>query len=270
MLFTSNYPKNIVCLTEETTETLYAIGADELIVGITQYTVRPPEAKLQKPIVARYIDAKIDDILELKPDLVIAWSNIQANIVADLIKQGVEVMCFNHHTINGILSMILKLGSLIGKTADAEKYIAYLIEQLQNARKIGDARSSKPKVYFEEWYNPIILGSHWISEIIEICGGETLFSDKCRQYDARNRIITNSNEIIEADPDIILASWCGAPFKKGRMLRRERWNEITAVKNDMLFHIDSAIILQPGPASITDGINIINTIFDEWEAKTVK
>lgn len=264
------YPQRIICLTEETTETLYAIGSSDLIIGITQYTLRPPQAKKEKPIVARYIDARIDKIIEMKPDLVLAWSDLQANIASELIKNGIEVMCFNHRSIQGILEMIQKLGGLIGKSKEAEKYALSLSKRIEKARKKGAKRKLKPKVYFEEWYDPIITGITWVSEIIEICGGIDIFEENRHFYDAKRRILADNNEVVKRNPDIMIASWCGMKFKKSKVLKRENWDKIKAIKNDEIYDIGSEIILQPGPAALTDGIDIIMKILDEWELKNGK
>ncbi len=262
-----NYPKRIICLTEETTETLYALGASDLIIGITKYTVRPPEAKKEKPIIARYIDAKIDKIIDMKPDLVLAWSDLQANIASELIKNGIEVVCFNHRSIQGILEMIMKLGGLIGKSTEAETYANTLLNKVELAKIRGAKRKIKPKVYFEEWYDPIITGITWVSEIIEICGGIDIFEENRHFYDAKRRIIADNNEVVNRNPDIMIASWCGMKFKKQRVLKRENWENINAIKNDEIYEIGSEIILQPGPAALTDGIDNIMKILDDWEVK---
>lgn len=259
--------KRIICLTEETTETLYNLGLDDLIVGITRYTYRPAIARKTKPKVSGYIDAKFDKIIELQPDLVITWSDLQADITAELIRRGIEVICFNHRDIQGILSMIYKLGSLLGESQKAEKYIEKLQTHLDNARKIGENRNHKPKVYFEEWYDPLISGITWVSEIIEICGGEDIYIQNRHFYDAKRRIIPNFDDVIPRNPDIMIASWCGKKFKKDLVLERKGWENINAIKNNEIYEIKSEIILQPGPASITDGVDIILNIIDNWEPK---
>jgi iron complex transport system substrate-binding protein len=260
-------PKRIVCLTEETTETLYEIGADELIVGITAYTVRPERAKTEKPVVSRYIDAKIDKILELKPDIVLLWSDMQANIAAELIKAGVEVYCFNHMDVEGILSMIIRLGAITGKSKEALQYSDKLRRKVDAARELSEKISPKPKIYFEEWYNPIITNGRWVSEIIEICGGIDIYAEQSKNYHAKNRIVENPGDIVEKNPDIILASWCGKPFKNEKLIRRSGWNEISAVQSGEVHEIDSAVILQPGPAALTDGIDIISAIIRNRQSK---
>ncbi len=259
--------QRIICLTEETTETLYNLNLDHLIVGVTRYTFRPPIARKEKPKVSGYIDAKFDKIIALKPDLVITWSDLQADITSELIKRGIEVICFNHRDINGILSMIYKLGSLLNESQKAEIYVNTLIEKLENVKLIGENRENKPKVYFEEWFDPIISGITWVSEIIELCGGIDIYEKNRYNFLAKDRIVENQNEIIEHDPDIILASWCGKKFQKNQLINRDGWDKIKAVKNNQIFEIKSEIILQPGPASITDGIDIILSIYNNWENK---
>ena len=259
--------KRIICLTEETTETLYNLGLDELIVGITRYTFRPAIARKTKPKVSGYIDAKFDKIIELKPDLVITWSDLQADITAELIRRGIEVICFNHRDINGILSMIFKLGSLLGEMEKAEKYIEKLSNNLEKVRLIGENRKIRPKVYFEEWFDPLISGITWVSEIIELCGGDDIFIQNRYFYDAKRRIIPNFDDVIPRNPDIMIASWCGKKFKKDLVLNRIGWENINAIKNTEIYEIKSEIILQPGPAAITDGVEIILKILDDWEKK---
>ena len=259
-----NFPQKIVCLTEETVETLYAIGAKDLIAGVTAYTKRPPEAQKDNPVVARYIDADIQMIVDLKPDIVLTWSDLQADISAKLIKEGIEVYCFNHRSLEGIISMVHKLGGITGMNENAELFASKLSKRLEIAEKKSIQHSRRPKVYFEEWYNPLISGIRWVSEIIEVCGGDDIFIENRQYQNAKPRIIENPDEVINRNPDIILASWCGKPFKKDKLLRRSGWQNINAVKNDMIFEIDSSIILQPGPACILDGIDIIEEIFEKW------
>lgn len=265
--FSNNKPKRIVCLTEETTETLYLIGGWDLIAGITEYTVRPPHAKLEKPVLARYLDADIEEIVNLKPDIVLAWSDLQAEICKELIRKGIEVYCFNHRSVEGILSMIIKLGALTGLEINAEKLVTGLLSNIQEAKIKAAKIEIKPKVYFEEWFSPLISGIGWVSEIIEICGGLDIFSENRIHQGAKNRIIENTDEVINRNPDIILASWCGKPFRKKTLTSRKGWQNISAVRNDFIYEIDSAIILQPGPASLSDGIKIISEIIMNYSKK---
>jgi len=257
-------PQRVVCLTEETTETLYALGAGDLIVGVSGFTVRPPEAR-KKPKVSTFLEANIDAILALQPDVVLAWSDLQASICAELIRQGVEVICFNHRSVEGILGMILRLGALVGKAAEAERYVEQLLEGLHRAAQRGMQRRRRPRVYFEEWYDPLISGIRWVSELIRLCGGEDVFEELSRYPDAKRRIIADPEEVVRRAPDIILVSWCGKAFKPERMRRRPGWETIPAVRSGHLYEIPASIILQPGPAALTDGVQRILEIFDRWE-----
>lgn len=259
--------ERIVCLTEETTEFLYEIGANDLIVGITKYTKRPPQAAKEKKIVSRYIDSDIDAIVKLKPDLVLAWSDLQADTARELIKKGINVICFNHRSINETLSFMQQLGYLIGYQKETDKYLKKVTNHLEKYRQIGLKRKNKPKVYFEEWFDPLIVSIKWVSEIIELCGGVNIFADKVDSSLAKDRILEDEKRILDLNPDIILASWCGKPFRKKKMLKRENWNKINAVINDEIYEIESEIILQPGPAALFDGIKIVSKLFDNWEEK---
>lgn len=267
---TGKYPERIVCLTEETTETLYAIGAGSLICGITEYTVRPEGVEKNHPVIARYIDADISAIKELKPDIVLAWSNLQADIVAALIKDGIEVVCFNHRSVQGILSMILKLGGLVGRTSAAKEYHDELADRLANvkARYAGLPDSKKPTVYFEEWPKPIISAIGWVDELIHIAGGINPFSNLARRQDAGGRIIEDGEEIVKANPDIILASWCGKPVRKSQITKRKGWDSIPAIQNSEIHELPSATVLQPGPAALTDALDEMCGIFDRWRGGT--
>jgi len=260
------YPKRIVCLTEETTEVLYAIGAEALICGITQYTVRPSGVQNNHPVVARYIDADITAILDLKPDLVLGWSNLQADIASALIKEGIEFVCFNHRSIQGILSMILKLGGLIGRTESAKEFEEYHSDRLAkvSAQYNNLAPDFRPRVYFEEWPKPFISAIGWVDELIEIAGGQNVFKELASSQSAGGRIIENEQLIIDAKPDIILASWCGKPVKIDRIMKRKGWEEIPAIINSDIYELPSSTVLQPGPAAITDALDAICAIFDRW------
>jgi iron complex transport system substrate-binding protein len=256
-------PKRIVCLTEETTETLYALGADDLIVGISGFTVRPKEARKTKPKVSTYLDAKIDEIIDLQPDVVLAWSDLQANICTELIKAGIEVICFNHRSVEGIFSMIVRLGALIDKKTEADRYCESLMSNLQTAEKHAQQRSRKPRVYFEEWYDPLITGICWVSELIEICGGIDVFAENKHFPDAKRRILSDPQEVLRRQPDVLIASWCGKMFKPERVRSREEWSSMEFVRKNRMYEIHSAVILQPGPAALTDGVKELNAILDE-------
>jgi iron complex transport system substrate-binding protein len=257
-------PKRIICMTEETTETLYRIGADEFIIGITEYTVRPPQAKIEKPIVSRYLDADIEKIIEMKPDMVLAWSDLQADIVKELVKNGIEVIAFNHRNVNGILSMILKLGAIVGKQFESEKLVDELTSNIRNAESNADKLTYRPKIYFEEWFSPLITGICWVSEIIEICGGIDIFAENRIHHQAKGRILENDSKIIERNPDIMLASWCGKPFRKKHVLNRKGWENMNAIRDDKIYELDAGIILQPGPVALSDGIELISKIISGY------
>jgi iron complex transport system substrate-binding protein len=254
----------IVCLTEETTETLYAIGADEMIVGISGFTVRPAIARKTKPKVSTYLDANIDEIINLKPDLVLAWSDLQATICQQLIASGIAVHCFNHRTIAGILDMISMLGRMIDKSEEAEEYRAFLERKIDHIAERSALLKQRPRIYFEEWFDPLISGIAWVSELIELCGGIDVFAEHRAYHDAKRRIIANPDIIIDMNPDIIIASWCGKGVKPEKIRSRDGWDRINAIKKQQIHEIKSSIILQPGPAALTDGIDQISDIIFAW------
>ncbi|MFM8456324.1 MAG: cobalamin-binding protein [Ignavibacteria bacterium] len=260
----------IICLTEETTETLYAIGADELIVGISGFTVRPAIARKTKPKVSTYLDANFDEILALKPDLVLAWSDLQANICAQLIHKGIAVHCFNHRSIDGILEMISMLGRIVNKSEEAEAYRAFLERRIEEMAEKSSQIITRPRIYFEEWFDPLISGISWVSEIVELCGGIDIFAEHRKHQDAKSRIIEHDDIIIEKNPDIILASWCGKGVKKEKITSRTGWDAINAVRNNQIFEIKSPIILQPGPAALTEGMDAVQSIIDAWHQNFTK
>ena len=264
MSSTDYYPQRIICLTEETTETLYLLGAQDRIVGISGFTVRPPQARKEKPKVSTFLDAEIEDILALAPDLVIGFSDIQASIAKDLIEQGITVWVNNYRSVKGILSMMVQLGVLVGAESKA-RGLVHEIEQL-----IADIRAEtaqwhyRPKVYFEEWFDPLISGIQWVSELVEIAGGVEVFPEYSRQSLAKNRIVRDPNLVIEKNPDIILASWCGKMVKEQKIRERTGWSAISALQEDEIHEIKSSIILQPGPAALLEGLPIIYRIFKQW------
>ena len=260
-----SYPRRVVCLTEETTETLYALNADDIIVGISGFVVRPPQARKQKPKVSTYLDAKFDDIIALKPDVVFTWSDLQADIAAELIRRGVDVVAFNQRTIEGILSMIVRLGAYVGKTQAAEQYSDTLRRRVEIAVDRGAMRTRRPRVYFEEWYDPLITGIAWVSELIEVCGGIDVFAENRAFPNAKERILTDPLEPVRRDPDIYIASWCGKMFKPERVLARPGWDRFSPANNGHMYEIHSSIILQPGPAALTDGIDELLKIYAHWE-----
>ena len=261
------YPQRIVCLTEETTELLFLIGEEKRIVGISGFTVRPKRARKEKPKVSAFIDANIDEILALKPDLVIGFSDIQAEIAQELIKRGITVWVNNHRSVVEILKMIVQLGAMVGRAETCLNLVNHYQKRILEIQEITSKWKVKPKVYFEEWYDPLISGIQWVSELIEIAGGVDLFVENGKESLAKNRIIENHQEVLQRDPDIILVSWCGKKYKPNRMFQRDGWKETKAFKNDAYYEIDSGIILQPGPASISEGLELLHKIFKDWVSK---
>lgn len=261
-----HFPSRIICLTEEPTETLYLLGEEDRIVGISGFTMRPARARKEKPKVSAFTSAKIDEILDLNPDLVIGFSDIQADIAKELIAKGITVWINNHRSVEDIYKMIVQLGSLVGKQDQAISFIQGFKTEIDQLCKKNQAASIKPRIYFEEWYNPLISGIRWVSELIEIAGGVDIFSEFQTSSLAKDRIIANSDEVVKRNPDIIIASWCGKMFKKDRMVSRPGWNTINAVKHDQIFEIKSEVILQPGPAAVTEGIKQIVNIIEDWQS----
>jgi iron complex transport system substrate-binding protein len=248
-------PRRIVCLTEETVETLYLLGEQDRIVGVSGYAVRPPQVRREKRRVSAFISADIPKILNLEPDLVLAFSDLQADIVAELVRAGVAIHVFNQRNIAGILAMIRTLGALVGATERADHLVAGYEKRLANVASLPRPLP-KPKVYFEEWDDPLISGIGWISELIEIAGGEDILPDLRFRQSAKDRIIS-SDEVRIAAPDVILASWCGKKVVPDRIKQRAGWSDIPAVRNDRVIEIKSPLILQPGPAALTDGLDAI-------------
>ncbi|MCC7200038.1 MAG: cobalamin-binding protein [Gammaproteobacteria bacterium] len=261
---TDPYPQRIVCMTEETTETLYLLGEERRIVGISGFTVRPPRARREKPRVSAFTSAKIDRILELQPDLVLGFSDLQADIAADLVRGGVEVHVFNHRSVAGILGMILTLGGMIGCGDKARALVASLESGLDGIRTAAAALPRRPRVYFEEWDEPQISGIRWVSELVELAGGIDCFPELARESLGRNRIIADPLEVPRRAPDIILGSWCGKKFRPERVAARPGWQDVPAVRDGQLFEVKSSIILQPGPAGLTDGVREIQRRIVGW------
>tara|TARA_B100001758_G_scaffold207365_1_gene188461 strand:+ start:1667 stop:2473 length:807 start_codon:yes stop_codon:yes gene_type:complete len=261
------YPKRIICLTEESAETLYLLKEDNRIVGISKYTIRPKKAREEKKVVCTFINANIDEIITLKPDLVIGFSDIQADIAKNLIKKGISVWINNYRSVNGIKIMINQIGLLVGKHLEAIKIVNQIERNIKKVQNKNCMRIIKPKIYFEEWFDPLITSIKWVSEIIEICGGINLHQSNNSKSLAIDRIINDDQEIIKFNPDIILVSWCGKKFKKNKMINRKGWKSINAIKHDNIYEIDSSIILQPGPAALTDGLKIIHNIINDWHQK---
>jgi iron complex transport system substrate-binding protein len=263
----ARYPERIVCLTEETTETLYLLGEERRIVGISGYTVRPPRARREKPRVSAFLSAKTDKILALAPDLVIGFSDLQADIARDLAKAGLNVLIFNQRSVDEILSMILTLASLVGASAKGERLVAGLEAGLAGIRTAAARFERRPRVYFEEWDEPMISGIGWVSELVGIAGGEDVFPERARSHAAAGRIVTDPQEVVRARPDVILGSWCGKKFRPERVAARPDWQDVPAVRDGELHEIKSADILQPGPAALTDGVRRMHAIFAAWSAR---
>jgi iron complex transport system substrate-binding protein len=246
------YPSRIVCLTEETTETLYLLGEGDRIVGISGYTVRPPEAR-SKPKVSAFINARFEKIVALEPDLILAFSDLQADIAAELIRRGYPVVTFNQRSIAGILQMIRMLGALVGRQAAAEALAARLEGGLDTMRERAARLPRRPRVFFEEWDDPLISGICWVDELIEVAGGQPLFPHLRSASLAKDRIV-QAADVRAANPDVIIASWCGKAMKKRTIVERPGWTETNAVRHDQVYEIKSTYILQPGPASLTEGV----------------
>ncbi|WP_130617725.1 cobalamin-binding protein [Dyella amyloliquefaciens] len=261
------YPQRIVCLTEEPTEVLYALGEQDRIVGISGFTVRPPKARKEKPKVSAFTSAKIDEILKLQPDFVVGFSDIQADIARELIKAGVEVWISNHRSVDGILGYIRRLGAMVGAAEKAEAYAQRAERHIAAIEAAAATFSSRPKVYFEEWDDPLITGIRWVAELVRLAGGDDVFPQMSGESLAKHRILADPGEVVQQAPDIILGSWCGKRFRPDKVAAREGWDAIPAVRNGDLYEIKSPIILQPGPAALFDGLEAMHKIFAEWESR---
>ncbi len=258
------YPQRIVCLTEETCETLYLLGEQDRIVGISGFTVRPARARREKPRVSAFTSAKLDKILALEPDLVLGFSDMQADIAAALIRAGANVHVFNQRSVAQILGMIHVLGSMVGAADRAALLVNELEQGLAAIRRETGDGMARPCVYFEEWNDPLISGIRWVSELIEIAGGRDCFAEHAQYPDARRRIIADPAEVARRAPDIIIGSWCGKKFRPAQVAARPGWQTIPAVSGNELHEIKSSNILQPGPAALTDGVRQIHAIVARW------
>jgi iron complex transport system substrate-binding protein len=254
----SRYPSRIVCLTEETTETLYLLGEGERVVGVSGYTVRPPEAR-QKPRISAFIHARYEKIAALDPDLILGFSDLQGDIAAELIKRGYPVMVFNQRSVPEILQMIRIVGALVGRGGEADTLAAQLEDGLDAIRKAGAAFPRRPRVYFEEWDDPLISGIQWVEELVEIAGGETIFPELRHKKLGKDRIVP-ADSVIERQPDVIVASWCGKAVRIPKIAGRPGWAAIPAVRDNHVYEIKSSYILQPGPASLTEGVRQLHRI----------
>ena len=257
-------PQRIVCLTEETTEWLYLLGQEQRIVGISGYTVRPARARAEKPRVSAFLTAKIDKILALKPDCVFGFSDLQADIAALLIRQGIQVTVFNQRSIVEIFSMMAQVAAMVGEVEKGQRLMQNMRHQLQAIQAAGSALVRRPRVYFEEWDTPPISAIRWVSELISLAGGDDCFAELSQQAMGKDRIIADPMEIVRRNPDIIFGSWCGKKFRPEKVAARAGWAEVNAVKNKQLFEIKSADILQPGPAALTDGVRQMHQVVTAW------
>ena len=260
------YPSRIVCLTEETTETLYLLGEERRIVGISGFTVRPPRARRDKPKVSAFTSAKIGKILELKPDLVLGFSDLQADIAAELIRAGIEVHVFNHRSVEEILRMIAMLGAMVGCVSKAQALADDLRAGLDEIRERAARFARRPRVYFEEWDDPQISGIRWVSELVGVAGGEDCFRELSVEPLGKNRIIADPLEVPRRAPDVIFGSWCGKKFRPELVAARAGWSDVPAVRGGHLYEIKSSIILQPGPAALTDGVREMHARLESWVA----
>jgi iron complex transport system substrate-binding protein len=259
-------PQRIVCLTEETVETLYLLGEQDRIVGVSGYAVRPPQVRREKPRVSAFISADVPKILALEPDLVLTFSDLQAEIAATLIKNNVAVHAFNQRDVAGIFDMIRTVGALVGASEKAEQLAQSFEGRLTQARERAATLPRKPRIYFEEWDEPMISGIGWVSELIEASGGVDVCADLAGFKSAKDRIVS-AEQVIDAVPDIIVGSWCGKKFVPAKVAARPGFDAIPAVRDGFLREIKSTIILQPGPAALTDGLDAMMAIIDEWAAR---
>ncbi len=258
-------PQRIVCLTEETTEWLYMLGEERRIVGISGYTVRPARARAEKPKVSAFLSAKIDKILALKPDCVFGFSDLQADIAAELIRHGVQVTVFNQRSIAEIFSMMAQVAAMVDQVELGATLANQIRLQLQAIHDSTADLKRRPRVYFEEWDVPPISAIRWVSELIGVAGGDDCFAELSLHAMGKDRIIADPAEIVRRNPDIIVGSWCGKKFRAEKVAARDGWRDVNAVKNNQLFEIKSADILQPGPAALTDGVRQLHGIVLKWE-----
>ena len=257
-------PQRIVCLTEETTEWLYLLGEEQRIVGISGYTVRPRRAREEKPKVSAFLKAKIDAIVELQPDCVLGFSDLQADIAADLVRRGIQVTIFNQRSVEEIFSVLYQLAAMVGALERGEQLIADMRAGLERIREAASRLPRRPRIYFEEWDEPPISAIRWVSELMGVAGGDDIFPELAQQRMGKQRIIADAQEIVRRNPDIIVGSWCGKKFRPEKVAARAGWQGVNAVRNGQLFEIKSADILQPGPAALTDGVAQLHRIVLQW------
>jgi iron complex transport system substrate-binding protein len=260
-------PERIVCLTEEATEWLYLLGEDHRIVGISGYTVRPRRAREDKPKVSAFLTAKIDRILALQPDCVFGFSDLQADIAAELVRKGVQVTIFNQRSVADIFSMLYQVAAMVGREADGLALLERMRARLGEIEAAARALPRRPRVFFEEWDEPAISGIRWVSELVGIAGGDDIFPELAAQPLGKDRIVADPTEIVRRDPQIVVGSWCGKKFRPGRVAARPGWEQVSAVRDGQLFEIKSADILQPGPAALTDGVEQLHRIMVQWNER---
>ena len=260
-------PQRIVCLSTETVEVLYLLGEEARIAGISGFTTHPPRARKEKPKVSGFSSAKIERILAVEPDLVLAFSDLQGDIARDLVKAGVAVHVFNHRSVDGILDYVRRLGALVGAADRANAYADELRRGLDAIGREAASLPRRPKVYFEEWDEPIITGIRWVAELVRIAGGDDAFPELSAEPLAKARILASGDPVVERAPDIILGSWCGKKFRPEKVAARPGWDAIPAVRDGELHEIKSPLILQPGPAALTDGVRAIAAIIRAWASK---
>ena len=258
------FPQRIVCLTEEPTEVLYALGEEHRIVGISGFTVRPARARHEKPRVSAFTSAKVDRILDLRPDLAIGFSDMQADIAQALIKAGVEVWISNHRSVAGILGYVRRLGAMVGAEDKARAYAEALETHVDDVRASAARLPRRPRVYFEEWDEPMISAIRWVSELVAIAGGDDVFPERAAASLGRDRIVAHGGEVIARAPDLVIGSWCGKKFRPEKVRARLGWDTIPAVRDGELHEVKSPLILQPGPAALTDGLDALHAVIARW------
>lgn len=267
MLSLPRGPQRIVCLTEETTEWLYLLGEEARIVGISGYTVRPRRARVEKPKVSAFLSAKIDKILDLRPDCVFGFSDLQADIAAELARKGVQVTIFNQRSVEEIFSMLYQLAAMVGRAEEGLRLLEGMRARLLEIEAAGRALPRRPRVFFEEWDEPHISAIRWVSQLVGIAGGDDVFPELAVQSLGKDRIIADGGEIVRRNPDIIVGSWCGKKFRAEKVAARPGWETVNAVRDGQLFEIKSADILQPGPAALTDGVEQLHRLMLAWSQR---
>lgn len=260
-------PRRIVCLTEETTEWLYLLGEEARIVGISGYTVRPRRAREEKPKVSAFLTAKIARILELRPDCVFGFSDLQADIAAELVRRGVQVTIFNQRSVAEIFAMLYQVAAMVGRAEEGLRRLEAMRARLAGIEAAGRALPRRPRVFFEEWDEPPISGIRWVSELVGIAGGDDIFPELAVQSLGKDRIVADPGEIVRRDPEIVVGSWCGKKFRPEKVAARAGWQDVAAVRDGQLFEIKSADILQPGPAALTDGVEQLHRLVLAWSAR---